>query len=81
MEQGVAPDELLTTQTFDGAGVATRPVFNYPLISQWNGTGDPTRASSFAAAEPATPADETYDWIGKELFTSAGEARRLRQQP
>jgi feruloyl esterase len=74
VEKGVAPDSLLTSRTIDGAVVASRPVFNYPLISKWDGVGDPAMAGSYYSAQPAMPADETYEWAGKELFTSEGQA-------
>jgi feruloyl esterase len=73
VENDEAPDSLITTQSDAGQIVASRPVFNYPLISKWDGSGDPALAESYQPAEPEVEADESYEWIGKELFTGDGE--------
>ncbi|WP_369137850.1 tannase/feruloyl esterase family alpha/beta hydrolase [Modestobacter versicolor] len=52
VEHGRAPEQLLARQV-DGTGavVATRPLFPYPRVARWTGTGDPADAASYAPVE------------------------------
>ena len=53
MEQGVAPDEVIVAKT-DAQGKMTmqRPVCAYPLLAQYDGKGDPNRATSYSCVGP-----------------------------
>jgi feruloyl esterase len=53
VEHGRAPEQLLARQVDDATGevVATRPLFRYPRVARWTGTGDPADAGSYAPAE------------------------------
>ena len=67
VEDGVAPSQVdLTYQT---QGVS-RPVYPYPDIPRYNGSGDPGQASSFhPVVAPAYARHSDYtDWIGNHLF-------------
>lgn len=39
-----------------GAVTRTRPVFPYPLVAHYSGSGDQNSADSFTAVRPAPPA-------------------------
>ena len=53
VEQGVAPDSLLTTKTDkEGKTLWTRPVCPHPQVARYDGKGDPKDAASFACAAP-----------------------------
>lgn len=52
LEGGEAPDSLLTSRIENGEVVRTRPVFPYPLVASYKGTGDIDVAKNF---EPAMP--------------------------
>ena len=69
VEGGQAPESLTVRRVEDGTITASRPVFAYPLVSAWDGTGDPDAAESYAAAEPQSP-EPTYDWLAKAGYTS-----------
>jgi feruloyl esterase len=69
VERGQAPDEVDATDKIDGATL-TRPVYPYPDVPKYNGSGDPNSATSFhpvVAAPYAQHADYT-DWVGNYLF-------------
>ena len=53
VEEGVAPDSLLTTKTDkEGKTLWTRPVCPHPQVARYRGTGDPKDAASFDCAAP-----------------------------
>jgi feruloyl esterase len=53
VEEGIAPDSLLTTKTdTDGKVLWTRPVCPHPQVARYRGTGDPKDAVSFDCTEP-----------------------------
>jgi feruloyl esterase len=65
VEQGPAPASLLATETSTSSPptvVATRPIYPYPEISQYNGTGSVADASSYSGVP--TTALPTTKWLG-----------------
>jgi feruloyl esterase len=66
VERGVAPDLIIATKYVDDdpeKGVAfQRPLCPHPEVATFKGTGDPTRASSFACVRPDS---ETADLSSK----------------
>lgn len=65
VEQGTAPDSLLTTQTPTLANpVQSLPAYPYPLMATYNGTGDVNVASSYHAAPPPLPFNAHVSWLG-----------------
>jgi feruloyl esterase len=69
VEQGTAPASITSTDTINGTTL-TRPVYPYPDIPQYNGSGDPNQASSFHPVIAPAYADHTdyIDWLGNYLF-------------
>jgi hypothetical protein len=67
VEQHQAPGSITATDTINGTTL-TRPVYPFPDVPAYNGSGDPDQASSF---HPVTaPAEASYtNWIGNDLFT------------
>lgn len=75
VEQGSAPSSLLTTETPTAANpVASLPVYPYPLVATYNGTGNPDVASSYHAALPPAAFDAHVAWLGS--FTPAPPTHR-----
>jgi len=66
VEQGSAPAEVTATDTYNGA-TFTRPVYPYPEIPRYNGSGPTSQASSFHPVRSPEAGDYT-DWIGNYLF-------------
>jgi feruloyl esterase len=65
VEQGQAPEVILTRNPATGA---SRPVFPYPALATYDGSGDPQQASSYHAGPPlVTPAP--VRWLGSDLLT------------
>jgi feruloyl esterase len=52
VESGQAPDELIVSRLSNGVVERSRPVFAYPTLARYRGTGDPTKAGSFVRQEP-----------------------------
>jgi feruloyl esterase len=45
--------------------VRTRPVFAYPLVARYTGTGDINDATNFVAATPEHPSQDRFPWLGR----------------
>jgi hypothetical protein len=83
VEGDSAPDQITATDTV-GATTLTRPVYPYPLVPKYNGTGSTTDASNFHAV--LSPHARDYSqWIGNNLFyqpvdaSSHGDGRHTRR--
>jgi hypothetical protein len=65
VEQGSAPGQLPISYTVSGSSFS-RPVYPYPEIPRYNGTGNPNSAASFHPV--ASPGAHYTEWIGNYLF-------------
>jgi hypothetical protein len=65
VENGTAPSSVTATDTLNATTI-TRPVYPYPDIPHYNGSGDPNVASSFHPV--ASPGAHYTNWIGNNLF-------------
>jgi hypothetical protein len=66
VEGGTAPSQITATDTV-GSTTLTRPVYPYPLVPQYNGSGPTTEATSFHPV--LSPHARDYSqWIGNDLF-------------
>jgi hypothetical protein len=52
VEEHVAPNRVVAIESHNGVTTRTRPVFPYPLIAHYTGSGDPNSADNFTAAQP-----------------------------
>jgi feruloyl esterase len=52
VEKGQAPDVMMASRVVTGVTERTRPIYPYPTVARYSGSGDPKAASSFAPAEP-----------------------------
>jgi Tannase and feruloyl esterase len=82
VEGGSAPSQITATDTVN-SNTLTRPVYPYPLVPKYNGSGPTNEASSFHPV--VSPHAHDYSqWIGNDLFYqpvnasqgSRGETRR-----
>jgi feruloyl esterase len=64
VEQRTPPDRLVATQTQGGSVVRTRPIFPYPLVARYDGTGSTDDAANFVAAAPPVSYDDAIPWLG-----------------
>lgn len=67
VEQGAAPSAVTATDSLNGTTL-TRPVYPYPDVPMYNGTGPVDDASSFNPVVSAH-ATEYTNWIGNYLFS------------
>jgi hypothetical protein len=73
VEQGSAPGQLPISYTVSGSSFS-RPVYPYPDIPRYNGSGDPNSAASFHPVP--SPGAHYTDWIGNYLFFQPVGGRR-----
>jgi hypothetical protein len=65
VENRAAPTKVTASQVNAGTVVRTRPVFPYPLVARYTGTGDINDANNFTAAAPAHPSQDHVPWLGR----------------
>src|SRR5262245_59021932 len=53
VEQGEAPDVLMASRVVRGVTERTRPIYPYPILARYSGSGDPKAASSFVPFDPS----------------------------
>lgn len=68
VEDGTAPGRVVGSRTRNGEVVRTRPVFPYPLVSRYDGTGSIDDAANFVPATPSRRYDDSVDWVGDYLM-------------
>lgn len=54
VDQGTAPEMIVTTQETKGVVSRTRPVYPYPQVARYSGTGNVDDPASWTAVEPTT---------------------------
>jgi feruloyl esterase len=64
VERGVAPDRLTAARTNNGTVVRTRPIFPYPLVARYDGTGGIDDAANFVPTAPPTRYNDAIPWLG-----------------
>jgi Tannase and feruloyl esterase len=52
VEKGQAPDVMVASRLANGITERTRPIFPYPRLARYSGSGDPKQASSYVAFDP-----------------------------
>ena len=67
VEQGIAPSSVTATDSLNGTTL-TRPVYPYPEVPMYNGSGPVDDASSFHPVV-SPHATEYTNWVGNYLFT------------
>ncbi len=74
VEQSTAPDAVMTYQTDSSSAVtATRPVYPYPAVARYTGSGDKTVAANFVKGDPLYDAPAPA-WAGASFYTAYAAA-------
>jgi Tannase and feruloyl esterase len=68
VEGSSAPSQIVASDTVNGTAL-TRPVYPYPDIPKYNGSGDTNSAASFHPV-PSPDAKQYTNWYGNYLFTA-----------
>jgi Tannase and feruloyl esterase len=63
VEGGAAPDGIVATQSENGAVVRTRPLYAYPNVARYDGSGDVNAAVNWRSAPPRRRFNDHHDWI------------------
>lgn len=53
VEKGQAPNVLIARRLENGAVERSRPIYPYPVLARYSGSGDPKQASSFTPMDPS----------------------------
>lgn len=64
VEKGVAPSRLVATMYGDDSVVRTRPVYPYPTVARYDGSGSTDDATNFAPSAPPTRYQDDIAWLG-----------------
>ncbi len=68
VESGRQPGRIVASTVAGGATTRTRPVFPYPVVARYDGTGNADDAANFVPSTPrAAPGD--YRWVGQRLYS------------
>lgn len=69
VEQGTAPNAVMTYQTDSSRNVtASRPVYPYPAVARYTGSGDWPSGANYTQGEPLYNAS-TPTWASSSFYT------------
>lgn len=69
-ETGRRPGKIIASKlTGDGKVTRTRPVYPYPTVARYDGTGSPDKAANFVPSTPAREPGPGYHWLGERLYS------------
>ena len=69
-ESGRVPSKIVATRTDNGTVTRTRPVFPYPAVARYDGSGSIDDAANFVSVTPRQPVRDDFRWLGSRLFSS-----------
>ncbi|MBB4763887.1 feruloyl esterase [Actinoplanes digitatis] len=65
VESGRPPARIVAAKTTG----RTRPVYPYPTVARYDGTGSTDDAANFVAHTPRVPVRNDLDWVGRPLYS------------
>jgi Tannase and feruloyl esterase len=65
VEDGDAPGRVVATEKSGTTVVRTRPVFPYPQVARYDGSGNTDDAANFVPAPPAGRIEDHVPWLGR----------------
>ncbi|MEV6344288.1 tannase/feruloyl esterase family alpha/beta hydrolase [Actinoplanes sp. NPDC051851] len=68
-ESGRVPSSIVASRTGDGGVVRTRPVFAYPAVARYDGSGSIDDAANFVRTVPRHPVRDDFRWLGTRLYS------------
>ncbi|MEK8029238.1 tannase/feruloyl esterase family alpha/beta hydrolase [Ideonella sp. DXS29W] len=76
VERGNAPYRVVASKVVDGAVTRSRPVYPYPKVARYGGTGSIDDAANFVAYRPPVESDGDFDygWMGRQLYSHGYQA-------
>ncbi|NJP98868.1 tannase/feruloyl esterase family alpha/beta hydrolase [Nonomuraea sp. FMUSA5-5] len=64
VESGRSPGEIIASNA-----TRTRPVFPYPALARYDGSGSIDDAANFVPFTPRRPVKDDYHWLGERLYS------------
>src|SRR5690606_1882488 len=65
VERDAAPEEVVAWTERNDAVTRSRPLYPYPAVARYDGSGNVNDAASFSQAAPAETFDAAYEWAGE----------------
>ena len=77
VETGTVPDQIIASKVANNITTRSRPVFPYPTVARYLGSGsidDPTRFVAYTPRGGPGSDSSDYNWVGKQLYSSGYQA-------
>ena len=75
VEGGTPAAEVVASKVVNGSVKRTRPVFPFPTVARYIGSGSIDDAANFTAYTPRHESGPDYDWVGKPLYSHGYQTR------
>ena len=63
VEEGRAPERIIASQLEGDKVLRTRPLFPYPAVARYSGTGDVNDAANWLSVKPTVMHDDDVKWV------------------
>jgi hypothetical protein len=74
VEGGVEPGKIIASKVVSGVVTRTRPVFPYPTVARYVGSGSIDDAANFVPFTPRKERSDSKDWVDEDLFSHGYQA-------
>ncbi|GIF23542.1 feruloyl esterase [Actinoplanes tereljensis] len=74
-ESGRAPAKIIASHSTGGTVDRTRPVFPYPAVARYDGSGSTDDAANFVSYTPRNPVRDDFNWLGSRLFSDGYQVK------
>ena len=75
VEGGTPAGAVIASKVVNGSVTRTRPVFPYPAVARYIGSGSIDDAANFIAYTPRHEPGPDYEWVGKPLYSHGYQTR------
>ncbi|GAA4517594.1 hypothetical protein GCM10023191_090320 [Actinoallomurus oryzae] len=75
VESGRQPGTIVASKVANGTVTRTRPVYPYPTVARYDGTGSVDDAANFRPATPRQEPPVGYHWLGERLYSGDYQTR------
>jgi feruloyl esterase len=75
VESGATPSRIVAANVVNGSVTRTRPVYPYPTVARYDGTGSINDAANFVPFRPRTEPGPDYHWVGERLYSHGYQTR------
>jgi hypothetical protein len=69
VESHAVPGKVVASTIANGVTTRTRPVYPYPTVARYDGTGSINDAANFVPYTPRTSTGPSYHWVGETLYS------------